>query len=347
MKQVRNSHAAYFYWRGSLRETTKAILPDFVKELAVGNSCRSLQAKVARVRRIGRGNVVIIDSWGKDAFMLALAKVVYGFYLVLRLRGDPFATIRANGALSKVVKVCVTYFLLSTSDVLVFNSKHLLSQKKYRKYSTKSHVVYNPVMYENLVTPRPHRNCGFPTGLRILSVMSFGWMEKIRPLGEAIVNWVDAEFLTRNGISWTICGVGEGTYAYHWFVGKVLEAEQSGSIQFIGYQEDMPPLYASHDVLAHLSGLEAFPNAVLEASYCALPTITIPESGGTLEAMEDGATGFIVANGPAFREALLGYAHNPAQRLRHGANARANVLRNFSIESQKSAMTTILRKRFG
>lgn len=347
MAQRGNTNPAYLYWRGTLRDTTKVVLPDFVEELAPEICAGSLPAKLAAVGQLGRGNVVIIDSWGKDAFLLSLAKAVFGFRLVLRLRGDPLATIRGQGPFSRAAKARVTRFILGRADMLIFNSKHLHSQPDYRRYSGKSSVIYNPLMYRHAVTARADENVAGPIGLRVLSVMSFGWMQKIRPLGEAITTWVNAEFMARNNITWTICGTGKDTEAYRWFVGKVREADQGGHIRFIGFQEDMAAQYSAHDVLAHLSGLEAFPNAVLEASFFGLPTITIPESGGTLEAVEDGVTGCIVADGTEFREALLRYARDPVQRRLQGSAARAHVGVRFSIASQKAAMAALITERFG
>ena len=347
MEQQNDTGPVYYYWRGILRDTTKAVLPNFVEELPPAICVGSLRSKLGAVTRLGRGNVVIIDSWGKDALLLSLSKAVFGFRLVLRLRGDPIAAIRSEGTFSEDAKVRATRFILGRADMLIFNSKHLHSQQDYRRYSAKSHVIYNPLMYRHVAALRTDEQNAGPAGLRILSVMSFGCMKKIRPLGEAVASWVDEEFLTRNDIIWTICGIGENTDAYRWFVRKVSDAGHGERIEFIGYQEDMPAQYAAHDVLAHLSGLEAFPNAVLEASCYELPTITIPESGGTLEAVLDEETGRIVADGPAFREAILTYRASPQLRRAHGRNARAHVSQNFSIERQKDAMTALLRGRFG
>ena len=232
-------------------------------------------------------------------------------------------------------------------DWLVFNSEHVRSEPRDRRYASKSHVVYNPLMYRHAVAERADQRSEDAAGLRLLSVVNFGWLKKVRPLGEAIAGWIDAEFMVGNDITWTICGVRDDTEAYDWFVGKVNGAEHGGCVRFIGYQKDMAAQYAAHDVLAHLSGFDAFPNAVLEASYYELPTITNPESGGTLEAVVDGVTGRVVKDGTAFKDAVLAYLKSPELRQAHGRDARAHVLEHFSIESQRAAMVALLREHFG
>lgn len=336
------------YWRGTARDTTRAILPGFVVELSPA-ICGSASnwSKFAAIARGGYDSVVIIDSWGKDAFLLAVAKTLIGFRLLLRLRGDPMASIVAPGWLATVTKKAVTRIILARADALVFNSQHVRSQPNYRRYAAKSHVVYNPLMYGGASVLDGSEGRAGEAGLRLLSVVSFGWMKKIRPLGEAIERWIDAEFMDANDITWTICGVGDNTDAYRWFVDKVHRSGRGGRVRFIGYQKEMPAQYRTHDVLVHLSGLEAFPNAVLEASYYELPTITIPESGGTLEAVINGSTGRIVVDGLTFRQAVLDYLNSPELRREHGRHAREHVHENFTIETQKAAMATLLLERFG
>jgi glycosyltransferase involved in cell wall biosynthesis len=78
---------------------------------------------------------------------------------------------------------------------------------------------------------------------------------------------------------------------------------------------------------------EALGMTVIEASACGLPVIAT-RRGGLPEVVQDGVTGILVESGnlAALEQAMTGLILDPARRHEMGAQARARVRANFSIE---------------
>lgn len=110
-----------------------------------------------------------------------------------------------------------------------------------------------------------------------------------------------------------------------------------------GQVRDTPPWYRAMDVLALPTYREGFPVVTLEAAAMALPLVAtrIP---GCVDAVVDGETGTLVPprDVAALTAALGAYLDDPALRARHGAAARARVLRDF----EQRAMWRALREEY-
>ena len=78
---------------------------------------------------------------------------------------------------------------------------------------------------------------------------------------------------------------------------------------------------------------EPFGMPAIEAMACGKPVVTT-QSGGIPEFVSEGQTGRLVGRGDvqALAEALIELAHNPAERVRLGENARDFVQRNMAWE---------------
>jgi phosphatidylinositol alpha 1,6-mannosyltransferase len=99
--------------------------------------------------------------------------------------------------------------------------------------------------------------------------------------------------------------------------------------EFLGlrYGEDLARIYASLDVFVHTGPYETFGQTIQEAAASGLPVVA-PASGGPLDLVADGATGYLVAPGDpdALSSAVRTLAADPALRTRLGAAARRRVL---------------------
>ena len=101
------------------------------------------------------------------------------------------------------------------------------------------------------------------------------------------------------------------------------------SAAFLGmrYGADLARIYASLDVFVHTGPFDTFGQTIQEASASGLPVVA-PASGGPLDLVDDGATGYLVSPGePGELAAAVGrLAASPALRERFGEAARRRVL---------------------
>jgi len=101
------------------------------------------------------------------------------------------------------------------------------------------------------------------------------------------------------------------------------------SALFLGQRggEDLARIYASLDVFVHAGPHDTFGNTVQEAAASGLPVVA-PASGGPLDLVRDGVTGFLVRPGDAaaLAEGVARLAANPAMLAAQSAAGRQMVL---------------------
>jgi phosphatidylinositol alpha 1,6-mannosyltransferase len=101
------------------------------------------------------------------------------------------------------------------------------------------------------------------------------------------------------------------------------------SAAFLGmrYGADLARIYASLDVFVHTGPFETFGQTIQEASASGLPVVA-PATGGPLDLVDDGETGFLVSPGDpgALSAAVRKLTDDPELRAKLGAAARRRVL---------------------
>jgi phosphatidylinositol alpha 1,6-mannosyltransferase len=101
------------------------------------------------------------------------------------------------------------------------------------------------------------------------------------------------------------------------------------SAAFLGmrYGEDLARIYASLDVFVHTGPFETFGQTIQEAAASGLPVVA-PASGGPVDLVDDGDTGYLVTPGDAdaLGAAVRKLAGDQALRARLGGAARRRVL---------------------
>jgi glycosyltransferase involved in cell wall biosynthesis len=104
-------------------------------------------------------------------------------------------------------------------------------------------------------------------------------------------------------------------------------------VEFLGYIEQMPKLYADIDLVVQSSFTEGMPNVILEAAYLRVP-IVATAVGGTAEVVEHGKSGWLIP--PHSLDALTAgierYLRDPDEFARMGDAAHARVCAEFSFD---------------
>lgn len=113
-------------------------------------------------------------------------------------------------------------------------------------------------------------------------------------------------------------------------IADVSSKSRERSIICVGESEDVRSLYGAMDVLALPSYREGFPNVVIEAGACQVPTIT-SDATGCRDAVLPGRTGWIhpVGNVTALGRALEAAASSPEERRARGQAARRWIAQEF------------------
>jgi phosphatidylinositol alpha 1,6-mannosyltransferase len=122
------------------------------------------------------------------------------------------------------------------------------------------------------------------------------------------------------GVRLVIVGAGPAEAA--------LRQQMTGAV-FLGERrgDELAAIYASLDVFVHSGPYETFGQTLQEAAASGLPVVA-PASGGPLDLVEDGVTGYLVPPGDAdaFAAAVARLAVDPRTRAAFGAAGRRKVL---------------------
>jgi phosphatidylinositol alpha 1,6-mannosyltransferase len=155
---------------------------------------------------------------------------------------------------------------------------------------------------------------------------------RLAPGGELIAGYVGrlaaekrvdllAGITALEGVRLVIVGAGPAE--------AVLRRQLPGAV-FLGERrgEELAAIYASLDVFVHSGPYETFGQTLQEAAASGLPVVA-PASGGPLDLVADGVTGFLVppSDPGAFTAAVARLAADAAMRAAFGAAGRRTVLR--------------------
>ncbi|HZC28328.1 MAG TPA: glycosyltransferase family 4 protein [Gaiellaceae bacterium] len=140
------------------------------------------------------------------------------------------------------------------------------------------------------------------------------------------------KLLRERGVDATLCLVGDGPDRPH----LERRAHELGIIRdtlFLGYQEDVGPLYGAFDALVLPSGNEGTPVSVIEALAAARPVVAT-KVGGVPDVVRDGEDGFLVSPGATdeLADRLARLARDPELRERLGAAGRERVLPRYAVD---------------
>ena len=115
------------------------------------------------------------------------------------------------------------------------------------------------------------------------------------------------------------------------------------SVEFLGFQKNVPPLIRALDILVHASVVgEPFGQVIVQGMACGKPVVAT-NGGGVPETVVDGDTGLLVPMGDAVAmaaavEQLLG---DPAAAAEMGERGRERVIEKFTIEQSARRVTEV------
>jgi glycosyltransferase involved in cell wall biosynthesis len=171
------------------------------------------------------------------------------------------------------------------------------------------------------------RYLGIPDGR-----FAVGWVGRMTAVkrGEDVLEGF--KLLRDRGVDATLCLVGDGPDRAQ----LERKAHDLGVVRdtlFLGYQEDVAPLYAAFDALVLPSGNEGTPVSVIEALAAGRPVVAT-RVGGVPDVVRDGEDGFLVDAGATdeLAERLSRLAADPALRERLGAAGRARVVPRYAVD---------------
>ncbi len=105
------------------------------------------------------------------------------------------------------------------------------------------------------------------------------------------------------------------------------------SIRFMGVKDNLENWYPLFDILVLPTFREGFPNVVIEAGACEVPTVTT-RATGSVDSVVDGVTGLLVDvnNVAQTREAIRTLISDPQRRILMGQAARVRAVQHFKPE---------------
>ena len=105
------------------------------------------------------------------------------------------------------------------------------------------------------------------------------------------------------------------------------------SVEFLGYQKDIPTLYANSHIICLPSYREGFPKALMEAAAASRSIVTT-DVAGCRDAIIPGKTGILVPikNSQKLTDALQWLIEHPKERIAMGKAGRKLAEKEFKIE---------------
>jgi glycosyltransferase involved in cell wall biosynthesis len=113
-------------------------------------------------------------------------------------------------------------------------------------------------------------------------------------------------------------------------------------VELLGRRDDVPDVLAGSDLLVFTGkGIEGMPGVLIEAGLCGLPVVTT-DVPGARSVVEDGVTGFVVADPVELVEHVDRLARDAELRRRMGAAGRERCLERFTVEASARRWRALL-----
>ena len=228
----------------------------------------------------------------------------------------------------RLVNPCFDLVLTVSEQVRQFCiSKDRLAPQKVQ-------TLYNGLELERIGNGNGHRDLRASFGLDPCSpaIITVGHIRRVKGIdvlveaaAKILAEFPNATFLV----------VGRNSEPAHFrkIEERITALGIKGNVRFLGECENVYPLLKMSDVFYLPSRSEGFSNALIEAMACALPCVAT-RVGGNAEAIEEGSSGYLVANEDAGAAAdrILELLRDPVRARRMGAAGREVVEKKFTAD---------------
>jgi glycosyltransferase involved in cell wall biosynthesis len=277
-----------------------------------------------RFYRICRNfNPDLIHTFGKMATFYAIpAKIICDVPLVSNLISD---TLKGFGRFSKfhlLQKINVRF-----SNVILSNSKAGL--KAYNVKSEKARVIYNGVMLsrfrkefnKNMI----RSEFGVKTKYLVIMVATFSAFKNY----DLFVDIAVKSSTQRSDI--TFMAVGDGPLFER--IKRKVEENGLSNIILTGRQKNVEKLVSASDIGLLCTYSEGISNSIIEYMALGKPVITTDITGGSLELLVDGSTGYCLeSNADLIISRINFLLDNPEFRIQMGNAGRRRIEKKFSVQ---------------
>jgi len=207
-----------------------------------------------------------------------------------------------------------------------------------RNIKTKTHVLYNGVIFNNNMPPIKYKSIRHHIELVIV-----GLIDSAKNQLQAIEA---CRLLNRRGISATLKVIGEPNGSYYQCLTKyVRENNLQEFVSFPGYKSELSSIFNSAHITIMASPNEGMGRVTIESMVFSTPVVGF-DSAGTSELIEHGETGILYSgDSSALADAIALLAENPAlyrQLIEHGYEA---VKQRFTIESYVEAFINLVQTK--
>jgi glycosyltransferase involved in cell wall biosynthesis len=158
-----------------------------------------------------------------------------------------------------------------------------------------------------------------------------GWLGRMTEIKRVDLLLESFARLRGGGVDAELLLAGDGPLR-HALEQQAVELGIGAHVHFIGFREDVGPLYAAIDAIALTSANEGTPVAVIEALAAGVPAVST-DVGGVSDVVPEGKAGFLVPLGDteAFAERLARLAADPALRAELAAGGSGWVRERYSV----------------
>jgi glycosyltransferase involved in cell wall biosynthesis len=126
----------------------------------------------------------------------------------------------------------------------------------------------------------------------------------------------------------------------------VSELNIQDRIHFLGFRDDLIPLYQSADIIAHCSTApEPFGRVIVEGMLCGKPVVAT-RLGGACEIIEDRDTGLLVEPGypEALADAMRMLIDDKAEAHRLAQSGQASALQRFDMKKVTHQIKEVIHR---
>jgi glycosyltransferase involved in cell wall biosynthesis len=276
-------------------------------------------------------DLFLIDSSG---MIFISAYVISRFFKIpfaARMRGNIWDVFEEMKTYLGFMRLMYLYILLKIVEAILRRSQRVfpvssgladaLERKGFHKERIR--ILHYPVDCEKF---RPSKKKKDRTTL--ISITNFSFKAKFEAL-ISVMPQIDDILAEYKDMRYIIVGSGKFSHTIQETLGKMKNADR---IFYVGYQKKIEKLLAESDIFLHVSLLDGFPAAVVEAMACELPVVA-NRYEAMMEQIEHKVTGLFIDDSFLLKDALELLMTDEETKKKMGQNGRLHIIEKFNIDA--------------